>query len=357
MDDVCFFFEKERCEKPMVNENMNSPTDEQQTAEGSESKGVKAIPMGYTAEGPFFWSNLMVSEARFGLVSDQSNHPFILQLKKKMSGENHLLIQFTTEDLETEFEDSIDIWSFEQQPTIDNDDDFERDRMAWGQLYLKLICVIHQRTRAELIQNVSYRAHMEGPFGAYIRAVEEMPTDNPNKEILLHHFEKLKNVKWRRGEKEGFVYKIEGDTPNELLESFLLGAWSIFIFASQRQEIIPIGYFVSFIEEMLPQLPLVPNEAESIKQEIISEIMHLLSDLTFAPADFQEYIPLASLVVQSPRLFPLPAVRPAHVFYEKIQMADFDLQPYVPVGFTLESDHVLWIHNQRLQILKMFLEK
>lgn len=314
-----------------------------------------AVPLGYTSEFTLYWSNLVISEARIGFVSRDSKHPFIDYLKGFLSEQRHLLIQFTTEELETTDDDSIDIWSFEMSPTTEGEVEYEKVRMRWTQLYIKLLCLLNGRERQNFVPPVAYSPHLEGPMGSYIRTVQEMP-DSEDKKLLQTHFEKLKCVKWRRGEKEGFVYKVEGNTPNEMLESFLLGAWSIFIYASQKQDILPICYLVQFIEEMLPELPLEANSDGAIKQEILSEITHMLSDLTFPTPEFPEMVPLACMVIHSPRLFPIPVARATHVFFDEITVDDCDMKEYVNGLDKLEDNHVLWSNRQHLQVLKLCLD-
>ena len=107
---------------------------------------------------------------------------------------------------------------------------------------------------------------------------------------------------------------------------------------------------------MMPILPLSPGSNETIRQEILQEVTHLLSDLTFPVIEYPEIVPLACMMIQSPRLFPIPVARATHVFFEKLTVADCAMQDYVPDLEELEEGHVLWSNGQHLQILKLFVD-
>ena len=126
----------------MTNELDQAPNNDNGTQD-TEYFIPKAVPLAKTDEFTLFWANLVVTEARIGLVSDKKCHPFVDYVKRFLTEQQHLLIQFTTEDLETTYDDSIDIWSFEMSPTTENETEYEKVRMQWAQAYIKMPCLIH----------------------------------------------------------------------------------------------------------------------------------------------------------------------------------------------------------------------
>lgn len=272
--------------------------------------------------------------ARVGFMHDDVYHPFIRHIKTTARKQKMRILHLSTEMIQEQYEDKdiINLYDFELLPTEEGLDELENTRLKWVQLYLKLLCYMNGKDRAQFIPQMKYFRTQEGPLAGYLRAIDEMP-DSPDKSILLKHLEKLEMVKWgvKYNEDKGitdFIYHIKGSNFKEQLESFFLGAWAI----------MNVHYARDFNDEDMDSLLTIIQLSKnfiypSIDQtgrEIIEGIVKLLADLTLISLDEVYIQPKHALFIQSPQLFPNHYPQVSHMFYGMDYSADFNLRSMIP---------------------------
>lgn len=305
-----------------------------------DGRGIRMIKICENETNSFAWDYLNAMEGRLGIVSKNDSNPIMEHLKKTCTNLNGIVVQLTTKKKNAEIEDYLSILDFEGVPTENPDSIFGTVRMNWVQNYLNLLAFIHKKERKSFIPSGSYRSHVEGPMMGYIRAVKDLE-DSEDKNILLHHFEKLEQVKWFRSEEEGFVYEINGETEAELLESFYLGAWSLWTFVNTVEQSNPLNIMIE-LDGLLIDYPVL-NE----KRDFIAFGTTTISRLSF------DY--LVSVVIKSSSLFPLPESLMDHYLIESNDSPDFDWSATYPEVNSLGEDMVIWKHKDGYEIMKLVL--
>lgn len=161
----------------------------------------------------------------------------------------------------------------------------------------------------------------------YLRGIQSM-SDPVKQNILYGHLERVRMVEMGiiYNELDGisdFVYIVNGNNLAELVESFIIGVWTIFVIHLNRQfdevGMQRILTLVQLGEE------LVKRETDSIAKEIILEGVEMLAALTKPLLDNLHLIPYHSLLIQSSSLFPNIYNTISHMVYGKIQVSDFNL--------------------------------
>lgn len=303
-------------------------------------RGIILIKICDNETNSFDWDYLNAMEGRLGIVSKKDSHPIMEHLKKMCTDLNGIVVQLTTKRKNAMIEDYLSILDFEGVPTEVPDSIFGSVRMNWVQNYLSLLAFINNKDRKSFIPAASYRSHVEGPMMGYIRAVKELE-DSEDKDLLLHHFEKLEQVKWFRSEEEGFVYEITGETEEELLESFYLGAWSLWTFVNTVEQSNPLNIMIE-LDGLLLDYPVL-NE----KRDFIAFGTTTISRLSF------DY--LVSVVIKSSTLFPLPESLIDHYLIGSNDSPDFDWSNSYPEVNNLGEDMVIWKHKEGYEIMKLVL--
>lgn len=273
--------------------------------------------------------------ARVGFMHDDMNHPFIRYIKSNARKQKMRILHMSTEMIQEQYldKDVINLFDYELLPTEEGANELENSRMRWVQLYLKLLCYINGKDRAQFIPQMKYFRSQEGPLAGYIRAIHEMPDDSTDKVILLKHLEKLEVIKWGivYNDDKGitdFLYHIKGATFNEKLESFFIGAWTI----------MNIHYARDFNDEDMDSLlsllqlskVFIYPSIDQTGREIIEEIVKLLADLSLITLDEVLIQQKHALFIQSPQLFPNNYKQVSHMFYGIDYSPDFNLRSMIP---------------------------
>ncbi|MFY0519309.1 hypothetical protein ACOMCU_16000 [Lysinibacillus sp. UGB7] len=272
--------------------------------------------------------------ARVGFLHDDVYHPFIRHIKTTARKQEMRILHLSAEMIQDDYQDKdiINLYDFELLPTEEGLNELEDTRMKWVQLYLKMLCYINGKDRAQFIPQLKYFRTQEGPLAGYLRSIDEMPT-SPDKSIILKHLEKLEEVKWgiRYNEKNGitdFLYHIKGSTFNEKLESFFLGAWTIMNVHHARD------FNDEKMENLLTLIQLSKNfvypSLDQTARSIIEEIVQLLADLTMITLDEVLIQQRHALFIQSPQLFPNNYPQVSHMFYGIDYSPDFNLRSMIP---------------------------
>lgn len=271
--------------------------------------------------------------ARVGFMHDDLEHGFVKHIQSTARKQQIRLLHLTSDKgVQYESTDVMNLLEFELAPTEEGLIELEAFRMQWVQLYLKMICYINGKDRSDFIPQMKYFRTQEGPLAGYLRAIDEMPESN-DKALILSHVEKLVSVNWglKLNEEKGitdFVYNIEGNSFNEKLESFFIGAWSVMNIHYARD------FNTEKVENLLTLIQLgdeFMNSSIDVKgKEIIEEITKLVVQLTFPSIDELALPQRHALFIQSPTLFPLNVGRVSHMFYGVERTSDFDLHSMIP---------------------------
>lgn len=286
------------------------------------------------------WNHLDPNQARLGIVTKRSNHPLIEKLKTKLPKET--IFFHIKNDITGEYQsDGISITEFETLPSADTNSEFGIQRMNWVQKYLELLCFMHERERQEFIPTGGFKPHIEGPLCGYIKAINNL-SESEDKKLLQTHLEKLEHVKWGRSETEGFTYKISGDSPEELLESVYLAAWSFWTFAISVQRPNPLVVILELEDNLLIH-PVLDK-----KRELIDFIVRSLSQLTF------DY--LVTFVVKSPNLYPIPESNVEFLLVENLDAKDIDFNDALGFNVELQENEIIVISQGVYKIMKLSLD-
>lgn len=282
--------------------------------------------------------------ARVGFMHNDLNHGFVKNIKSTARNKGIRLLHLTTGETEDANEkDSINLLEFELTATEDGLTELENYRMSWVQLYLKMISYLNGRVRSEFIPQMKYYRNQEGPLAGYLRGVEEMG-DSEEKNLIMSHIQKLISVEWEIKYKDeritDFIYKIEGSTFNEKLESLFIGAWSVMNIHYARE------FNTSNIETLLSILQLgsdfIDMSISVEAREIIDELMGLLVQLTFPSVDELILPQRHALFIQSPMLFPMVNARVSHMFYGLEKAPDFDLRNMISDLVSFEKNEAIY---------------
>lgn len=273
------------------------------------------------------WRNVV--HARIGFMHEDFSHGFIRHVKNYARANQTRVLNITTEDISNRFmdRDTLDILKLEEAPTMEGMGHLERMRLNMVQLFFKSVCYTEGVSRTELIPQMQYYRNQEGPVMGYLRGIQSM-SDPVKQNILYGHLERVRMVEMGiiYNELDGisdFVYIVNGNNLAELVESFIIGVWTIFVIHLNRQfdevGMQRILTLVQLGEE------LVKRETDSIAKEIILEGVEMLAALTKPLLDNLHLIPYHSLLIQSSSLFPNIYNTISHMVYGKIQVSDFNL--------------------------------
>ncbi|WP_274996960.1 hypothetical protein [Lysinibacillus fusiformis] len=272
--------------------------------------------------------------ARVGFMHDDVYHPFINHIKTSARKHQMRILHLSTEMIQDQYvdKDIINLYDYELLSTEEGATELEETRMKWVQLYLKLLCYVNGKERANFIPQMKYYRTEEGPLAGYLRAIDEMPETN-EKTVLVKHLEKLQIVKWgiKYNDDKGitdFLYHVNGSTFKEQLESFFLGAWAI----------TNIHYARDFNDEHMDSLltmiqfskNFINPSIDQTGRDIIEEVIQLLANLTMISTDEILIKQKHALFIQSPQLFPNHYPQVSHMFYGMDQSADFNLHSIIP---------------------------
>ncbi|MBO0589261.1 MULTISPECIES: hypothetical protein [unclassified Sporosarcina] len=293
-------------------------------------------------DGIFVWNHSIEAQARLGIITKEKDSLLINFLKKKLREKNevnyHMSTSVTSDVIA--FTDTLSILHFEEFPSPGENNPFSNDRMKWVQMYFSLISMIHQKERSEFVPLGSFRAHAEGPLIGYYRSIQNME-ESEDKSLLNTHLQKLENVKWNISVDEDFVYKIEGETNEELLESFFIGAWAYWLYTAFIVDPRPINLFVE-LDGLMVNFPVL---AESRK--FITFITDSLARLTFQLN--------MSFTIKSPTLFPIPESLVEHLVIQDIQTADM-MWSEIPLFPTINSgEDIVWEYQKTFRKMKLAL--
>lgn len=273
------------------------------------------------------WRNVV--HARIGFMHDNFEHGFIRHVKHYARANDTRILHITTEDISNRFmeRDTLDILKLEEAPTYEGMGHLERMRMDMVQLFFKAVCYAEGASRTELIPQMQYYRDQEGPIMGYLRGIMNM-TDPVKQNILYGHIDRIRMVEMGIicNENDGvsdFVYLVKGNNLAELVESFIIGVWTIFAIHLNRQsDEVGMQRILTLVQ--LGE-DLVKRETDSVAKEIILAGVEMLAALTKPLLDNMHLIPYHALLIQSSSLFPNIYKPISHMFYGKIQVSDFNL--------------------------------
>lgn len=293
-------------------------------------------------EGAFVWHHETELQGRIGIISNERTSGIIKELKKKFRYMNEVNYHITTDNRKIEGAQSelLSIFQFEEFPSEGENSQFAVDRMKWVQMYFTLLAAIHKKERLEFIPLASFRAHTEGPLIGYHRAIVEME-DQENKELLELHLQKLEKVNWSVSDEEGFVYTIEGETDEELLESLFIGAWAFWLYSAFIVDTRPINLFIE-LDGLIVDFPVLND-----KRNVITFVVDALARLTF---NIQ-----MSLTVKSPTLFPMPESLVEHIIIQNAETKDMQWNELTDFPAFVEGEEIIWQHQQIFRKMKLAL--
>lgn len=298
------------------------------------------LKIGEMPEFEFHWDHMSAETSRLGILTSSRKYSLITRLREEMLSQNHRLFKITTAPQpELREEDNLSIFEFEKVPAEGGEQsEYFQQRMEWVQRYFNLVAEINGYERNEFIPLVRYRPHQEGPLMGYVRSIEEMDSSN-NKSILLKHLEKLQNVQWSFTPEEGYAFHISGDSQEELIESFYIGAWSYWLLTAGLEGDQPLSLLIEF-DDMLTPYPVMDKKREAVGFAVAS-----LGKLTF--------LLQMSLIVQSPTLFPLQESLAEHLLIADIEPKDMNWLEVEEFPADLNSDEAVWINNQSFGKIKI----
>ena len=155
----------------------------------------------------------------------------------------------------------------------------------------------------------------------------------------MHHLDKLQNVHWTYTVEEGYSFHITGDSQEERLESFYIGAWSYWLLTAALEGDSPLNLLIEF-DEMLIPYPIMNKRREAIGFAVAS-----LGKLTF--------LLQMSLIIQSPTMFPLQESLAEHLIITDTEPKDMDWREVEGFPLELERDEAVWINNQSFGKIKV----
>lgn len=293
-------------------------------------------------DGIFVWNHNIEAQARLGIISKEKDSKIINFLKGKFREKNEVNYHMSTSGTSNvvEFTDTLSILHFEEFPSQGENNPFSNDRMKWVQMYFSLISMIHNKERSEFVPLASFRAHAEGPLIGYYRAIQNME-ESDEKSLLNIHLQKLENVEWNISVDEDFVYKIQGDTDQELLESFFIGAWAYWLYTAFIVDPRPINLFVE-LDGLMVNFPV-----QDEKRKFITFIADSLARLTFQLN--------MSFVIKSPTLFPIPESLVEHLLIQDIQTADMDWSEIPHFPSINSKEEIIWEYGRTYRKMKLAL--
>lgn len=355
------------------NQNVNVETEERTNEESSvEETTTNEALVDLEVKKPFYlafmpyeftiaWDWEIPLFARVGFMHENLQHPFIGQIQANARNRQMRILHLSTEEISEESEDTdvVNLFEFELKPTEEGLDELESIRMAWVQLYLKMISYTNKMDRSTFIPQMKYYRNQEGPLAGYLRTIDELP-DTEQKRLILSHLEKLETVKWgiKYNEAEGitdFTYHIKGSVFNEKLESFFLGAWTV----------MNMHYARDFNDENMDKLltlvqlgnNFVSETIDEVGREIIAGITKLLANLTMLSLDELLIQQKHALFIQSALLFPNVYPQVSHMLYATEKTADFDLRSMIPDLKPLKENEVVYRSTVILNNGEEFIKK
>lgn len=301
------------------------------------------LKVGEMPEFEFHWAHMSAESSRLGILSGNRQVPVIRKLRKEMQTQNHRLFKLTTEPLsEGREEDNLSILEFEKVPAEGGEQsEYFQQRMEWVQRYFNMISEINGKKRNEFIPLVRYRPHQEGPLMGYIRSIDEL-NNSDDKELLNYHLDKLRKVQWFYSPEEGYTFHITGESQEERLESFYIGAWSYWLLTAALEGDNPLNLLIEF-DDMLESYPIMGKKREALEYAAAS-----LGKLTF--------VLQMSLIIQSPTVFPLQESLAEHLLIMDTESKDMDWKEIEGFPLILALDEAVWINNQSFGKLKLAVE-
>lgn len=307
-------------------------------------KGVDGVmvKIAENEDGIFVWNHNIDAQARLGIISKEKDSLLVDFLKEKFREKNEVNYHMSTSETSNvvEFTDTLSILHFEEFPSQGENNQFSNDRMKWVQMYFSLISMIHHKERSEFVPLASFRAHAEGPLIGYYRAIQNME-ESEEKSILNTHLQKLENVKWNISVDEDFVFKIQGETNEELLESFFIGAWAYWLYTAFIVDPRPINLFVE-LDGLMVDFPVLAE-----KRKFITFITDSLARLTFQLN--------MSFTLKSPTLFPIPESLVEHLVIQDIQTADMNWSEIPHFPTKVDEGEIIWEYQKTFRKMKLAL--
>jgi hypothetical protein len=290
--------------------------------------------------------------SRVGFMHEDLEHPFVKSIIKQAVNNDIKVVRIIDDSQQMDLEDveSIPLFDLEIVETAEGVELLENARRNWVQLYLKLITYINRKDRATFIPRMQYNMWQEGPLAGYVRAVQNLPDTNSDKEILMNHFNKLALIPFYLKNETindesvttEYIYVVSGENFNEKLESFFLGAWAIF----------NIHYLREFDEtdKLLLTLIQFGNELininlDSSAREIIETTVKYLAELTHPMLENLFIQQNHALFIQSPLLFPNVYPSISHMLYGMQRSRDFNVSDLVDGLGGLDPDEALYFSS------------
>lgn len=157
--------------------------------------------------------------------------------------------------------------------------------------YMNLLCEVKGFERQQVLPNVSYRSHLEGPANGYLRAIQSIENSTLRQE-LEEGLREVEVVNWQKTDKHGYKFSVkQSRNLNEKLLSFLTAIWSFWaevFLAEDEQHIVLIIEPPTELLEAMEDHPHIRN--------ILNELLFFMREITDDLA--------VTLIVSSEYLFP-----------------------------------------------------
>lgn len=189
---------------------------------------------------------------------------------------------------------------------------FIENRKFFSSSFFTLLAGIKGVQRKDLLPPSSYQAHLEGPMGGYLRALEAMQ-EGELKKWVEEEVNSLESVPWYRTTGEGTKFYLSSSKNEyERALSFLVAAWSFWTETCAMEESQQMMLIIEPPKEFL--LP----SADPAIQGIIVEALRILNFLSITTT--------TTVVLSSETLYPAAEHNYRFKLFFETKESDIDLQ-------------------------------